>query len=84
VDPLVHGVSCRLAEGIEERWIESGDPLDLVIKDGRAVGDDTVSLAKRTTGFMAKAAELTGRNIDGGRGRRGRRTAVLTANDGDR
>jgi hypothetical protein len=74
-----------LAQGIEESRIESGNTRELVIQDGRAVGDDTVSFAKRTTGLMANAAELTwsGMNVDRGRGRRGWRTAVLNATDGD-
>jgi hypothetical protein len=83
MDPLARGISCRLAQGIEESWIESGDPREFVIKDGRAVGDDTVGLAKPTTRFMAKAAELTGTKADGGRGRRWRCTWLLTTTDGD-
>ena len=40
---------CSLAQGTEESRIKVGYPRNLVIKDCRAVGDDTVSLAKRTT-----------------------------------
>jgi hypothetical protein len=81
VHPLVHGVSGRSTQGIEKGWIESGDPGDLVVKDRRAVRDDTVSLANRITGLTAKAAEVTGngRDVDWVRGGGRRRTVALTA-----
>ena len=54
LDPVVRGISCGLAQGTEESWIEVGHGRNLVIKDRRAVGDGTVSLAKRTTVLTAK------------------------------
>jgi len=48
------GIRCSFAQGTEERWIEVGYTRNLVIKDRRAVGDGTVSLAKRTTVHTAK------------------------------
>ena len=65
LDPVACGISCSLAQGTEESWIEVGYTRNLVIEDRRAVGDGTVSLAKRTT-----LAERT---------RRAKRTTVLTA-----
>ena len=65
LDPVARGISCSLAQGTEESWIEVGYTRNLVIEDRRAVGDGTVSLAKRTT-----LAERT---------RRAKRTTVLTA-----
>ena len=58
LDPVVRGIGCSLAQGTEERWSKVGDTRNLVIKDRRAVGDDTVSLAKRIT-------VLTARDVDG-------------------
>ena len=58
LDPVVRGISCGLAQGTEESWIEVGHGRKLVIKDRRAVGDGTVSLAKRTT-------VLTAEDVDG-------------------
>ncbi len=58
LDPVVCGIGCGLAEGTEERWIKVGHGRNLVIEDRHAVGDDTVSLAKRTT-------VLTARDVDG-------------------
>ena len=54
LDPLVRGIGCSLAQGTEESWIEIGYTRNLVLKDRRAVGDGTVSLAKRTTVLTAK------------------------------
>jgi hypothetical protein len=54
LDPVVRGIRCGLTQGTEESWIEFGDTRNLVIKDRRAVGDGTVSLAKRTTVHTAK------------------------------
>ena len=54
LDPVVRGIRCGLAQGTEESWIEFGYTRNLVIKDRRAVGDGTVSLAKRTTVHTAK------------------------------
>ena len=49
LDPVVRGISCSLAQGTEQIRVEVGYTRNLVIKDRRAVGDGTVSLAKRTT-----------------------------------
>jgi hypothetical protein len=65
LDPVACGISCSLAQGTEESWIEVGYTRNLVIEDRRAVGNGTVSFAKRAT--------LAGRT------RRAKRTAVLTA-----
>jgi hypothetical protein len=73
LDPVVRGISCSLAQGTEESWIKVGYTRNLVIKDRRAVGDGTVSLAKRSTVLPAK---------DGGTVSLARRTTVLAAKDG--
>jgi hypothetical protein len=67
LDSVVRGISCSLAQGTEESWIKVGYARNLVIKDRRAVGDGTVSLAKRTTGLTAKTTVLAAK------------TTVLTA-----
>jgi hypothetical protein len=72
LDPVVRGISCSLAQGTEESWIKVGYTRNLVIKDRRAVGDGTVSLAKRTTVLAAK---------DGGTVSLAKRTTVLAAKD---
>jgi hypothetical protein len=54
LDAVVRGISCSMAQGTEESWIKVGYSRNLVIKDRRAVGDGTVSLAKRTTVLTAK------------------------------
>ena len=59
LDAVVRGIRCSLAQGTEESWIKVGYTRNLVIKHRRAVGDGTVSLAKRTTVFTAKATVLT-------------------------
>jgi hypothetical protein len=51
---VVHSISCSLAQGTEESWIKAGYTRNLVVKDRRAVRDDTVSLAKRTTVLSAR------------------------------
>jgi hypothetical protein len=71
LDPIVRGISCSLAQGTEQIGVEVGYTRNLVIKDRRAVGDGTVSLAKRTTVLIAKATVLTAK------------TTVLTAKDVD-
>jgi hypothetical protein len=53
LNPVVRSIRCSLAQGAEERWIKVGDTQNLVIKDRRAVRDNTVSLAKRTTVLTA-------------------------------
>jgi hypothetical protein len=64
-DPVVCGIRCSLAQGTEESWIKVGHGRNLVIEDRHAVGDSTVSLAKRTTVFTAKTTVLTARDVDG-------------------
>jgi hypothetical protein len=59
IDPVVRGIRCSLAQGTEESWIKVGYTRSLVVKDRRAVGDGTVSLAKSTTGLTAKTTRLT-------------------------
>ena len=54
LDPVVCGIHCSLAQGTEESWVKVGYTRNLVSKDRRAVGDGTVSLAKRATGLAAK------------------------------
>ena len=49
LDVVVCGSSCRLAQGTEQIRVELGYTRNLVVEDSRAVGDGTVSLAKRTT-----------------------------------
>ena len=49
LDPVVRGISRGLAQGTEEIRVEVGYTRNLVVEDRRAVGDGTVSLAKRTT-----------------------------------
>jgi hypothetical protein len=71
LDPVVCGISCSLAQGTEQIGVEVGYTRYLVIKDRRAVGDGTVSLAKRTTVLTAKTTVLTAK------------TTVLTAKDVD-
>jgi hypothetical protein len=58
--PVARGIHCRLAHGTEKHWIKVGYARNLVSKDRRAVGDGTVSLAKRTTVLTAKTTMLTG------------------------
>ena len=74
LDPVVCGISCSLAQGTEESWIEVGYTRNLVIEDRRAVGDGTVSFAKRTmlagrtrraTVLAAKTTVLTARDVGG-------------------
>ena len=67
LDPVVRGISCSLAQGTEESWIKVGYTRNLGIKDRRAGGDGTVSLAKRATVLTAKTTVLTAK------------TTVLTA-----
>ena len=64
LDPVVRGISCSLAQGTEESWIKVGYTRNLVIEDRRAVGDGTVSLAKRTTVLTAKTTVLAARDAD--------------------
>jgi hypothetical protein len=70
LNPVVCGIRCSLSQGAEESWIKIGYTRNLVIKDRRAVGDGTVSLAKRITVLAAKAD---------GTARLAKCTTVLTA-----
>jgi hypothetical protein len=54
-----------LAHDSEERWIKVGYTRNLVIKDRRAVGDGTFSLAKRTAVLTAKTTVLAANDADG-------------------
>jgi hypothetical protein len=54
-----------LAQGTEQIGVEVGYTRNLVIKDRRAIGDGTVSLAKRTTVLTAKTTVLTAKDVDG-------------------
>jgi hypothetical protein len=71
LDPVIRGISCSLAQGTEESWIEVGYTRNLVIKDRRAFRDGTINRAKRTTVLTAKTTVLTAK------------TTVLTARDVD-
>ncbi len=61
-DTVVRGISCSLAQGTEQIGVKVRYTRNLVIKDRRAVGDGTVSLAKRTTVLTAKTTALTARS----------------------
>jgi hypothetical protein len=78
LDPVVRGISCSLAQGTEQIGVELGYARNLVIKDRRAVGDGTVSLAKRTTVLTGKDEVLTGKDEVFTA-----KTMVLTAGDVD-
>ena len=65
LDPVACGSSCPLAQGTEQIRVEFGYTRNLVIEDRRAVGDGTVSLAKRTTVLTAKTTVLTAKGVDG-------------------
>ena len=56
LDPAVRGNRCSLAQGTEESRIKVGHTWNLVVVDRRAVGDGTVSLAKRTTALTDRRA----------------------------
>jgi hypothetical protein len=58
LDPVACGIRRGLAQGTEESRIKLGYTRNLVVEDRRAVGDGTVSLAKRT-------AVLTAKGVDG-------------------
>jgi hypothetical protein len=53
LDSIVRGIPCGSAQRTEQIGAEVGDTRDLVIEDRRAVGDDSVSLADRTTRLAA-------------------------------
>jgi hypothetical protein len=64
-DPVVRGISRSSAQGTEQAGIKLGYTRDLVIEDRRAVGNGTVSLAKRTTVLTAKITVLAATDVDG-------------------
>jgi hypothetical protein len=65
LDPVVRSIGCSLAQGTEQIGVEVGYTRNLVSKDRRAIGHDTVSLAKRTTVLTAKPTGLTAKDVDG-------------------
>ncbi len=65
LDPVVRGVSCSLAHGTEQIEVEVGYTRNLVSKNGRPVGDGTVSLAKHTTVLTARSTVRTAKDVDG-------------------
>ena len=65
LDPVGRGISRSLAQGTEESRMEVGYARNLVIEDGRAVGDGAVSLAKHTTVLTAKTTGLTAKDVEG-------------------
>jgi len=54
LDAVARGISCSLAEGTEEIRIKLRYTRNPVIEDRGALGDGTVSLAKRTTVLREK------------------------------
>ena len=64
LDPVVRGISCSLAQGTEQIGVEVGYTRSLIIKDRRAVGHGTGSLAKRTTVLTAKTTVLSAGDVD--------------------
>ena len=65
LDPVVRGISCSSAQGTEQIGLEVGYTRNLVIKERRALGDGTVSLAKRTPLLTARTTVLTAKDVDG-------------------
>jgi hypothetical protein len=78
LDPVVRGTGCSLAQGTEQIGVEVGYTRNLGIKDRHAVGDGTVSLAKRTTALTAKTTGRTGKTTG-----LTQKTTGLTATDVD-
>ncbi len=58
LDAVVGGIPCRPAQGPEERGIKVGDARNLVVEDGRPVGNGTVGRAQPT-------APSTAQDVDG-------------------
>jgi hypothetical protein len=79
LDPVVCGIGCSLAQCTQESWIKVGYTRNLVIKDRRAVGDGTVSFAKRTTVLTGKTTVLAAKDVDGCYSGRGRGRQQLVA-----
>ena len=65
LDAVVRGISCGLAQGTEQVGVELRYARNVIVEDRRAVGDGTVSLAKRTTVLTAKTTVLTAKDVDG-------------------
>jgi hypothetical protein len=85
LDPVARGIRRGLAQGTEEGWIKVGYGRKIVIEDRRAVGNGTVSLAKRTTLLTTKRRGLTAKDVAGWCGRRGRgRHRLVATGCGDR
>ena len=71
------GISCSPAQGAEQIGVELGDTRNVVVEDRRAVGDGTVSLAKRPNALAwvvqarrARTASRARTPSTGGRGLR--------------
>jgi hypothetical protein len=79
LDLVARGIGCSSAQGTEHFGVEVGYTRDLVIKHRRAVGDETVSLAERTTVLRAKNHGAVGHDT----GSLAARARTLTAKDGD-
>src|SRR5438094_933539 len=79
LDLVAGGIGCSSAQGAEQIGVEVRYTRNLVIKDRHAVGEDTVSLAKRTTLLRAK----NHRAVRDGTGSLAERARGLTATDGD-
>ena len=79
LDLVAGGIGCSSAQGAEQIGVEVRYTRNLVIKDRHAVGEDTVSLAKRTTLLRAK----NHRAVRDGTGSLAERARGLTAKDGD-
>ena len=77
LDSVRGGISCSSAQGTEQIGVEVDYTRNVLIEDRHAVGDATVSLAKRTTVLTAtvltamatlltaKATVLTAKDVDG-------------------
>jgi hypothetical protein len=65
LDSVDRGIDCGLAQGAEESRIEVGYTRNPVVKDRRAVGDGTVSLAKPTRVRTTKPTVIAARDADG-------------------
>jgi hypothetical protein len=65
LDPVVRGISRGSPQGTKERWVNVGHTRNRVVKDRRAGGNGTVSLAEFATVLTAKATELGANDADG-------------------
>jgi hypothetical protein len=87
LESVAGGSSCCSAQRTEQIRVELGYTRDVVIEDRRAVGDGTVSLAKRTKATVGTGtASLARRTMATGSGAGpslARRTRVLTSEDVD-